>query len=368
MIGLTLPERYIMQRTLRGIIVLGLASFGLTVSIDFLEALRQVSELPGAGAAQAFELTLLRTPQLLMILSPFIVLFGTLMAFAQLAGSLEIAVFRAAGFSVWRVVGAPVLLALAIGMFLIAVVDPLTTRMSLTADNKLASYRGGATETTPKAFRDGVWLRQDLAEGQVLIVRAERINVTTGEFGELLVWRKTPIGTLIERFDAADGQLEGQTLTLLDAKRSVPGADLSAEVGDVSFPMTFVIDDLAKSGDRPEVLHLWNLPGLMARIGNAGIPLEPYALRLNEIFATPVKLAAMAVLACVFALPIHARGGGTARLILSGIAAGFLSFILIQFSQTIGEAGLIPARIAAWTPPLVTLLVGLTILLFQEDG
>lgn len=367
MIGTTLPERYLMQRTLRGIMVLGFASFGLIVSIDFLEALRQVSELPGAGAAAAFELTVLRAPQLLMILSPFIVLFGTLLAFAQLARSLEIAVFRAAGFSVWRVIGAPVILAAAIGVFLITVVDPLTTRMSLRADDKLAAYKAGET-AVPKVFRDGVWLRQEAEDGDITIIHAKRIDLESGALTGVIVWHKTPIGTLIERFDAARGAIEGSSVTLFDSSRSAPGAKLSEDTGTVRFPTSFLLEDLARAGDRPEVLHLWNLPSLMNRLGGAGIPLEPYALRFNEIIAMPLKLAAMAVIACVFALPIHARGGGTARLILSGIAAGFLSFILIQFSQAIGEAGLIPVVIAAWTPPLVTLLFGLTILLFQEDG
>lgn len=366
MIGTTLPERYLMRRTLRGILVLSAASFGLTISIDFLEALRQVSEL-AAGAGAALQLTLLRTPQLLMILSPFIILFGTLLTFAQLARSLEVAVFRAAGFSVWRIVGAPVLLAMAIGMFLISVVDPLTARMSLAADNKLAELRGQEVET-PRIFRGGVWLRQDSNNGNVLLLNAKTIDIPNGRLDDVTVWRKTPSGTFIDRYDAPQAVLAGQDLTLFQATRSVPGQQLSEAVGDLQFPTTFVLDDLARTGERPEVLHLWNLPGLMSRISGAGIPLEPYKQRLHEIFAMPLKLASMAVIACVFALPIHSRGGGTARLVISGIAAGFVAFILVQFSQTIGESGLIPAFIAAWTPPLVTLLVGLTILLFQEDG
>ena len=76
----------------------------------------------------------------------------------------------------------------------------------------------------------------------------------------------------------------------------------------------------------------------------------------------------MAVIACVFALPIHARGGGTARLILLGIGSGFAAFILIQFSTAMGEAGLVPVMISAWTPPFVIMLAGLSALLFLEDG
>ncbi|MEM1380939.1 MAG: LptF/LptG family permease [Pseudomonadota bacterium] len=367
MIGFTRPERYLMERTLRGVIVLGAASLALIISIDFLEALRQVGGRPGAGLLEAVQLTLLRGPQLLMILSPFIMLFGTLLAFAQLARSLEIAVFRAAGLSVWRIVGAAVTLAALIGFGLVTLVDPLTTRMSLRADNLLASLKGSET-SAPRAFQNGVWLRQDNDDGTVFLIHADSLDIGEGSFDNVRVWKKTSEGLLQERYDAPIAELEGPTITLVNAQKSVPGGVLTEPVGNVTIATAFQVEDLAMSGTRPESLNIWNLPRLMQRIGKAGIPLEPYSLRLHELFATPLRLAAMAVIACVFALPIHARGGGTARLILSGIVAGFAAFILIQFSTAMGEAGLIPVVIAAWTPPMVTMLIGLSVLLFREDG
>jgi lipopolysaccharide export system permease protein len=366
-IGLTMPERYLMRRTLRGIVVLGLASYALTVSIDFLEALRQVGEAEDAGTADALALTLLRTPQLLMVLSPFVILFGTLLAFAQLARSLEVAVFRAAGFSVWRIVGAPVLLALAIGLLLITIVDPITTEMAKEADQRLTTYRGGAT-LEERAFGKGLWLRQDLDGGEVLVIRAGGVDLPNDRFTDVTLWRKDQAGRFIERFDDDRADLAGGEIVLTEASRTAPGEERQSEAGRVAFPTTFRIADIRRTSQRPEVLNLWNLPGLMARIDGAGIPTEPYAQRLHEIYAVPLKLAAMAVIACVFALPIHARSGGIGRLVVSGIAAGFFSFILIQFSQALGEAGLIPVVIAAWTPPLITLLAGLSLLLFREDG
>ncbi|MCQ8185593.1 LptF/LptG family permease [Parvularcula maris] len=367
MIGLTMPERYLMRRTFRGIMVLGLASYALTVSIDFLEALRQVSDAEGAGTGDALALTFLRTPQLLMVLSPFVILFGTLLAFAQLARSLEVAVFRAAGFSVWRIVGAPVLLALAIGLFLITIVDPVTTEMAKEADQRLTEYKGRAS-LEERAFGEGLWLRQDIVGGDILLIRAGGVDLPNERFTDVTLWRKSPDGRLIDRFDGPVAELTERELFLTEASRMAPGEDRSELAGGVRFPTTFSLADIRRTSQRPEVLNLWNLPGLMQRIDGAGIPTEPYAQRLHEIYAVPLKLAAMAVIACVFALPIHARSGGIGRLVVSGIAAGFLSFILIQFSQALGEAGLIPVIIAAWTPPLITLLAGLSLLLFREDG
>ncbi|MEO1657469.1 MAG: LptF/LptG family permease [Pseudomonadota bacterium] len=366
MIETTLAERYLMERTFRNVVILGAASFALIVSIDFLEALRQVSNRPEAGVGTAATLTLLRAPQLLMILSPFIMLFGTLMAMAQMARSLEIAVLRAAGFSVWRLVGAPVVLALMIGTVLAVAVDPLTTRMSLSSDNLLNEVRGSGSNAE-KTFRRGVWLRQEQEEG-VILIHADRVLYDEDVMESVFVWKKRDDGAFVERFDADKAVFRDQQLTLIEAMRSAPGGDVPTIVGDVTFDTTFELDDLVLANTRPESLSLWTLPGLMQRIGGAGVPLEPFSLRLHELFAMPLKLAAMAVIGCVFALPIHARSGGTFTLIIYGIFAGFAAFIAIQFSSAVAEAGLVPVRIAAWTPPSIALLIGVTVLLFREDG
>ncbi|MEM9810461.1 MAG: LptF/LptG family permease [Pseudomonadota bacterium] len=364
--SLKLAELYLMRRTFRSILILGAASFALINSIDFLEALRQVSNQPDAGVASAAQLTLLRAPQLLMILSPFIMLFGTLMAFAQMARSLEVAVLRAAGFSVWRIVGAPLALALVLGTFLAVAVDPLTTRMSLRADNLLTDIRGTGS-VTDKAFRNGVWLRQK-QPNSIYLIHADIVDLEAEELRGVFIWRKGPEGEFIERFDAERATFQDNALTLVDPSRSAPGGDAPTNVDDVVIPTTFELADLALSGTRPESLNLWNLPPLMKRIGGAGIPLEPFELRLHELYAMPLKLAAMAIIACVFALPIHARSGGAARLIIHGIVAGFITFIAIQFSSAVAEAGLVPVMVAAWTPPALALLIGVTVLLFREDG
>ncbi|MEM7741642.1 MAG: LptF/LptG family permease, partial [Pseudomonadota bacterium] len=353
-------------RTFRNVMILGAASFALIVSIDFLEALRQVSNRPNVGVGTAASLTLLRAPQLLMILSPFIMLFGTLMAVAQMARSLEIAVLRAAGFSVWRIVGAPVVLALIIGTVLAVAVDPITTRMSLSSDNLLNDVRGSGSNAE-KTFRRGVWLRQEQEEG-VILIHADKVRYEKNVMQNVFIWRKGDDGVFIERFDAQRAVFKDQELTLKNAVRSAPGGDIPSAVGDVTFQTTFELDDLILANTRPESLSLWTLPRLMDRIGGAGIPLEPFTLRLHELFAMPLKLAAMAVIGCVFALPIHARSGGAFRLIIYGIFAGFAAFIAIQFSSAVAEAGLVPVRIAAWTPPTIALLIGVTVLLFREDG
>ena len=62
------------------------------------------------------------------------------------------------------------------------------------------------------------------------------------------------------------------------------------------------------------------------------------------------------------------RIGGVSRMVLSGIGAGFLLYVLAKVSEDLSKAELMHPMAAAWLPVLVGGLTGFVVLLYQEDG
>jgi lipopolysaccharide export system permease protein len=62
------------------------------------------------------------------------------------------------------------------------------------------------------------------------------------------------------------------------------------------------------------------------------------------------------------------RFGGVQKMVLSGISAGFLIFVLQKITEDMSKSELIPPVVAAWIPVLVGGLTGFVALLYQEDG
>jgi lipopolysaccharide export system permease protein len=77
--------------------------------------------------------------------------------------------------------------------------------------------------------------------------------------------------------------------------------------------------------------------------------------------------AAMSLLAAGFSLRLM-RLGGLAALAGSGVALGFVFYFLDQICSAMGRADILPPFVAAWTPPLLALLSGFTLLCYTEDG
>jgi lipopolysaccharide export system permease protein len=62
------------------------------------------------------------------------------------------------------------------------------------------------------------------------------------------------------------------------------------------------------------------------------------------------------------------RFGGVQRMVLGGVAVGFLLYVLSKFLEDFSRAGLLNPVAAAWLPVLLGGLIGVLTLLHQEDG
>ena len=68
-------------------------------------------------------------------------------------------------------------------------------------------------------------------------------------------------------------------------------------------------------------------------------------------------------------LDAPARRGGVARMIGSGVAAGFALFVISKVAEEFGQSGALPVALAAWAPAAAGPDAGaLRCCLHMEDG
>jgi lipopolysaccharide export system permease protein len=60
--------------------------------------------------------------------------------------------------------------------------------------------------------------------------------------------------------------------------------------------------------------------------------------------------------------------GQSATMILGGVVAGFLLYVVTVLVKAFGDAGFVPPYVAAWLPVVVAMFFGVTFLLYKEDG
>nr|HRJ13255.1 LptF/LptG family permease [Alphaproteobacteria bacterium] len=118
---------------------------------------------------------------------------------------------------------------------------------------------------------------------------------------------------------------------------------------------------------RPDAVSFWALPNLIHTIQRTGLTVTRLQLHYFSLLSEPLLFMGLALLSVAFALR-HSRSGGTIRLIIIGLSVGFILFFLRDFMRALASADIVPLALAAWTPALLAVMIGASILLYSEDG
>lgn len=343
---------------------------GLVALFDFIELLRRSATKPEATFAIVGTIEALRLPWIAMQILPFAVLLGGIMAFWRLTRSSELIVARAAGVSAWQFLAAPVACAIAMGAFATAAVSPLSAVMRTRAEALDNTYLKGGIG--PLALSGGqLWLRQsdsELTPKGVAILHADHVSLAHGKISasDVSLFRLDNEDRLLQRIQVGHATLGRHAWTLDDARIVKPGA-LPGPPATRSLPTNLTVRRVQDSFASPDTLSVWALPGFIDLLERSGFSAIRHRLHFQTLLALPLLAGTMSLLSAGFSMR-QTRRGGVAQMIGSGVAAGFMLFVVSKVAEEFGQSGAIPPILAAWAPALSGLMLSVALLLHLEDG
>ena len=360
---------YIARRFMVSVGLVFLVFFGILLLIDMIEQMRRLSDTDGS-LADALRLSLLNVPDTLYRILPLIVIMGSVALFIALARSSELVVVRAAGRSGLRFLVTPVLVALVAGLLAVAILNPLVAATQKAYADARAVHLGNG-ESVLSVSDTGLWLRQGGQYGQT-VIQAGRANPDGTELSAVTFLTFGPDGAPATRIEAKTARLTPGAW-MLDGAKMWDLTTANPELGAAQWPdNTRLPSDLTPERIRdsfgtPGAVPIWQLPGYIRGLENAGFNARSYRLWLQMELAQPLLLATMVLIAAGFTMR-HARFGKTGTMVLYALLSGFAVFFLRNFAQTLGDSGQIPILLAAWSPPLAAALLALGLVLHLEDG
>lgn len=349
------------------------AIFGALITmLDLVEQLRRFdsSEIALDGA---LELALLSMPQSLYQAMPLVMILATLALFLNLARTSELVVTRASGRSAIMAMVSPALVAVLIGLFSIAVLNPIVAGTMQRYETRSADYANGG-EQVLSISREGLWLRQGGAEGQT-VIRAERANLDGTILFNVTFIGFAPEGASVQgpvrRVEAESASLQDGAWLISKAKvwpLKVPNPEAEAlRFETLLLPSTLTRNQIRDSFGAPASIPIWELPAYIANLDSAGFSARIHRVWLQTELALPLFLCAMVMIGAAFTMR-HTRLGRTGTMVILALLLGFSVFFLRNLAQVMGENGQIPVALAAWAPPVAAVLLALGLLLHLEDG
>jgi lipopolysaccharide export system permease protein len=342
-----------------------LAMLSIVFLLDYVELIRRAGAKADVGLLVLLEMAILKQPYMAQQIMPFVILFGTMLAFWRLTRSNELVVARAAGVSVWQFLMPALMGGFAIGVIVVTVFNPIASVMQASYE-RLDDRILRSNDERLTVSRAGLWLRQSDAAGSHSMVHADHYLNTEQALRGVMILFIADDRTLTKRIDAREAQLADGKWDVIDGTIWRP--DRPLETFDrVTVPTNLTPLKIEDSFASPESMSFWELPSFIQLLENSGFSAQRHRLYFDALLARPLLFAAMVLIGASFSLRMHRRGG-TTIMIAAGVASGFALYFLSDVVFALGLASTIPLFLAAWIPAGVSCLLGASLLLHLEDG
>ncbi len=338
--------------------------FVLVALIDYIELMRRAGDIPNVSAALVAKTSFYRVPQVVERILPFCVLTGAMSSYLNLSRRLELVVARSAGLSAWQFVTPALMVAFALGIVATAVYNPISAILQERSKRFEAELFGQA-ENAPNQSGGTFWVGQRTDDGQTIINAMGSRNQGLNLNG-VSIFSFDVDGHFKQRIEARAAALEPGAWRLRDARIYAVGV-LPTDQTEYRLKTSLTPEQVRESFATPETVPFWELPQYIQTAEHAGLVAAGYRLQFQKLLARPFLLAAMVLLAASVSLRFF-RFGGVQKMVLSGVAAGFLLYVLSKVTEDFSKAELMHPVAAAWLPVLVGGVTGLSALLYQEDG
>lgn len=355
---------YLAKRFFTSIVATTVALMSLVALLDFMELTRRFSKKNIDSFDVVIQMLAYKTPDMLIQITPFAVLIGTLICFSRLTKDHELIVIRASGLPARHFLIAPLIVCLFIGLFNVFSLNPVSASL-LKSYQKLEAQMFPGSAQGVLTGGGNVWLRQD-DEKENFIIYAKNIADNGRRLENATVFVFAKDGQFVKRMDTPNMRLR-KGMWLIDTPVTLKPGEGKTYESSIELETTLTPETIRNSFTSPQTLSFWELKEFIEKLKHTGFPTQSHEMQLQKLLSTPALVIAMFLIAAPFALQFS-RNHGFGRMILTGIGFGFSFYLFSNFIHTYGIAGRIDIVLAAWIPTVIAGFLGISLFLhFREE-
>lgn len=326
--------------------------FGLLCLVESLDTRRFQGLSAFGGPLLAIGGIATGAARTLVGISPVIVLIGTILAVLDLQARRELTIIKASGTSIWRILLAPVLLAVALG-----------SAVSFVGDSAAITFSRGLPVGGAGSKSDEIWLEQRGTDG-FYILQAQRVLDRGTTLEDVALFFTDPQNRI--RIEAPSARLTEGAWELADSTLyrvdSPPETLPKRRISTATTPADMVVR-LTRVTDLTfgELVNIVSQNVADPRLRGAAIT------SLLRLFALPGLLVGSVLIGFAFTSG-YQRTNKYGGAVLYGVVLGFVVYVVTELAYRSGYAGVLDPAFAAAGPAFVAIVIGLTVLLYKEDG
>jgi len=357
MINLRSINRYIIKEYLKSLLVVIAVMLSIIILINMLDEFNFFKSKKELKFIFFILFTILKIPNVLVNLFPFIVLFGGIVFYLKIYNHNEVISLRVAGYSNVQIILIPALTSFVLGYLIVFFIVPFSSSFLKYYEELRSNYN----ETKNLVFLNetGIWIL-DKGEKDKNIIRIERINKDFSKIEKITIYNYNNNNDFIKRIDAEEGFINNKNWELNKVYIITANKKNNKEnyFKNFNYETKLNMNELRNVYKNTETTSLFDINKEILLLEDKGYSSVDLRIRYQKLISFPIYLLSMSILAGLMIINL----GKTSNYLkygTYGVIISIIIYFLNDLSITIAKSGIISVDFSVWIPIFLIILINL---------
>jgi lipopolysaccharide export system permease protein len=350
-------NRYIINEYIKSLFVVIAVMLSIILLINLLDEFNFFKSKKDLKFMLFIIFTILKIPNVLINLFPFIVLFAGIVFYLKIYNHNEVISLRVMGYSNIQIILIPALTSFVIGYVIVFLIVPFSSSMLRYYEDLRSEYN----ETKNLVFvnETGIWIL-DKNEKEKNIIRIEKINKDFTIVNQITIYNYDVANNFIRRIDATEGTIKDKNWQLNKVNIISANKKNNKEnyLNNYNYTSNVNINELKNVYKNTETTSLIDINKEMLILEDKGYSTVDLRIRYQKLISFPIYLLAMSILSGLMIINL----GKTSNYLKYGsygVIISIIIYFLNDLSITIAKSGIISVDFSVWIPIFLIILINL---------
>ena len=350
-------NRYIINEYIKSLFVVIAVMLSIILLINLLDEFNFFKSKKDLKFIFFIIFTILKIPNVLINLFPFIVLFGGIVFYLKIYNHNEVISLRVMGYSNIQIILIPALTSFVIGYIIVFLIVPFSSSMLRYYESLRSEYN----ETKNLVFvnETGIWIL-DKNEKEKNIIRIEKISKDFSVASQITIYNYDSSNNFIKRIDATEGIIKDKNWQLNKVHIISSNKKNNKEnfLNNYNYTSNININELKNVYKNTDTTSLLDINKEMSILEDKGYSTIDLRIRYQKLISFPIYLLAMSILSGLMIINL----GKTSNYLKYGsygVIISIIIYFLNDLSITIAKSGIISVDFSVWIPIFLIILINL---------
>jgi lipopolysaccharide export system permease protein len=350
-------NRYIIKEYIKSLFVVIAVMLSIILLINLLDEFNFFKSKKDLKFIFFLIFTILKIPNVLINLFPFIVLFGGIVFYLKIYNHNEVISLRTMGYSNIQIILIPALTSFVVGYLIIFLIVPFSSSMLKYYEELRSEYND--TKNLVFVNETGIWIL-DKNEKEKNIIRIEKISKDFSTINQVTIYNYDISNNFIKRIDASDGIIKEKNWQLNKVYIVSTNKKNNKEnyLNSYTYTSNININELKNVYKNTETTSLLNINKEMLILEDKGYSTIDLRIRYQKLISFPIYLLAMSILSGLMIINL----GKTSNYLKYGsygVIISIIIYFLNDLSITVAKSGIISVDFSVWIPIFLIILINL---------